>query len=68
VSCSLYYSGTILKSSEANLVACLGASFGLIHHVLATTVSCEELIILFLTTPFFSRESFTKHGAVESIR
>jgi len=25
-------------------------------------LSCEELIILFLTAPFFSRESFTKHG------
>jgi len=38
VSRSLYYSGTILESSEAKLVAGLGASFGLMHHVLATIV------------------------------
>jgi len=29
-------------------------------------LSCEELIIVFLTTPFFSRESFTKHGVAPS--
>jgi len=36
VSCSRYYSGTILESSEAKLVAYLGASFGLVRHAWAT--------------------------------
>jgi len=30
-------------------------------------LSCEELIILFLTTPFFFRESFRKHGVGRSV-
>jgi len=31
-------------------------------------LSCEELIILFLTTPFFFRESFRKHGVAGVVR